>query len=231
MAIARWFMRIAVGLSLMVPLSGTSSATPLLFDYGNTTSGTTVTPFLQTVGGVTATFSSDQDPGGFEVDSSFAATFSGQIVDTSFGNATLATNLQIAFNAPIASISLPFLTDGSGPLELQAFQPEGPLIGSTSATGTVPSFPAQFPEGMISFSGRNIAAVRLTDPFDSAFAIGTLTVTLTTSVPEPTASEYLALGLAALGVACGVRRRAHVPRPRAASLPVTACKLEKHHHV
>lgn len=132
-------------------LPAASHATTLTFDFSNTVVVATVTPFSQSVGGVTAAFSSDQDPGGFEVDTSSAVTFSGLVVDTNFGNATLASELIINFSTPVAAISAPFMTDGPGPLSLQAyadaFPPGADPVGSTSVSGTIPPFPAQFPEG------------------------------------------------------------------------------------
>jgi hypothetical protein len=188
-------------------LSCPAAAATLTFDYGSLALGT-VTPFAQTAGGVTANFRSDQDPGGFEVDPSAAFTFSGRMIDTSFAAATLATELVIAFSSPIEGISLPFLTDGAGPLDLQAFSPGGTLSGGTSVSGTVPPFPAVFPEGVITFDANDIGSVTLTDPSDPGFAIGALTVTLPsgpTGAPEPSGLGILAAGLAALGVCAAAR--------------------------
>ena len=188
----------------MALLSWPADATNLTFDYANATPGVTVTPFSQTVGGVTAAFRSDQDPGGFQVDPSSAATFSGLMIDTNFASATLATMLEIDFSSPIEGISLPFLTDGAGPLDLQAFSPVGTPIGSASVSGTVPPFPAVFPEGVISLATGGIGSVVLTDLSDPAFAIGALTVTLPSAVPEPAGLGIFLVGLAALGA---LRRR------------------------
>jgi hypothetical protein len=214
-----WATRLAWAAALAAALSRPTGATTLTFDYSNATPGVTTTPFLQTVDGVTATFSSDQDPGGFEVDNSAAATFSGLVVDTSFASPTLATELIINFSEPVASISTPFMTDGPGPLLLQAyadaFPPRMDPVGSVSVSGTVPPFPAQFPEGVISFSGADFSSVVLSDVGDPAFAVGTLTVTLPTAVPEPQglgAGMLLLLGFGAL-----YRRRLRnrsQPRPR-----------------
>ena len=184
-------------------LPAASHATTLTFDFSNTVVVATVTPFSQSVGGVTAAFSSDQDPGGFEVDTSSAVTFSGLVVDTNFGNATLASELIINFSTPVAAISAPFMTDGPGPLSLQAyadaFPPGADPVGSTSVSGTIPPFPAQFPEGVISFAGSDFSSVLFSDIGDPAFAIGALTVTLPTAVPEPPSFGLLSLGLLGLG--------------------------------
>jgi hypothetical protein len=147
------------------------------------------------------------DPGGFEVDTSSAFTFAGPMVDTSFAGATLATRLVIEFDTPIAAISLPFLIDGAGPLELDAyagaFSPGATPVGNASVSGTVPPLPAVFPEGVIAFAGTEFSSVVLTDIDDPAFAIGALTVTLAASpsnVPEPAGPGLLIFGLIALGL-------------------------------
>jgi hypothetical protein len=196
-----WLARLGWAVASITLLPWPAAATSITFDYGNAVVGTMVTPFSQTVGGVTAAFSSDQDPGGFEVDTSSAFTFSGRMVDTNFAAPTLATELVIALSAPIGAISLPFLTDGAGPLDLQAFSPDGTPIGGTSATGTVPPFSAVFPEGVITFDASDIGSVSLTDPNDPGFTVGALAVAPPgpTGVPEPSAIALLAIGLAALG--------------------------------
>ena len=181
-----------------------ADAADLAFDYGNATPGVTTPPFTQTVGGVTARFSSDQDPGGFEVDTSSAVTFSGLVIDTNFASPILATELIINFSTPMAAISAPFMTDGPGPLSLQAyadaFPPGMDAVGSTSVSGTIPPFPAVFPEGVISFSGADFSSVVLSDIGDPAFAIGALTVSLPTPVPEPPTWMLIAAGVAGLGI-------------------------------
>jgi hypothetical protein len=99
------------------------------------------TLLTQTVGGLTAEFSSPADPGAFAVQSGwYMSQFSGQFLLGNLPNG----DLEIRFTQPLTSIALAFSTfdyqDVLSPstLELQAFADNtNTAIGSASAAGTV----------------------------------------------------------------------------------------------
>jgi hypothetical protein len=169
----------------------------------------TGTPFSDTVAGLEASFSSDGDPGGFVVGSSFDlfANLTGNVLSNN-GAVQPNLTLTIAFSAPQTSISTPFAvatTDESVPLNLTAFNGASE-VGSTSATGTIP-FGFEIPEGVISFSGPAFNSVVLSSPAD-AFFIDNVTVTAASTAPEPSSLSLVALaGFVGLCVSAITRLR------------------------
>ena len=168
------------------------------FNFDSDTLGTT-TPFTDTNNGVSATFSSPSDPGGFLVIgvSTFDTLTGKVLIDNPSTNRTLA----IQFSSLQSAISLDFATDSPGGVlfDLDAFD-GGTQVGSVTAIGSIP-LGFTFPEGIISFSGAEFDSVVLSAPTAPAFAIDNVTVT---GVPEPTS---LPVSVLALGVLALVWRR------------------------
>jgi len=152
------------------------------------------TPFTDTVGGLSATFSNSGGVGGFTVGPNFLSSLSGNIL---FDPGPASLNnlpLTIAFSAPQTNISLLFATNSVSPvpLLLSAFM-GATLVGTATASGVVP--PAfSFPEGMLAFGGPAFDSVVLTS-FAPDFAIDNVTVG---AVPEPASLSLAVLGLLAL---------------------------------
>jgi hypothetical protein len=199
-AIAGW---VAAGLALCAPVA---IAAPITFAFPAIG---TPTPFSRHAGGLTAKFRSSNDPGGFFVAPSTFRTLSGKVLfDSGLGSDAFA-QLDIAFSAPVDSVSFRFALDVKGPgtLDLEAFD-GGHLVGSTSALGTVPKNDV-LAQGLMSFGGAAFDSILLFDRRDPGFAIGKVTVN-TTPIPEPTGLAVLGIGFAGLlfaGRAPGRRRQ------------------------
>jgi len=128
----------------------------IVFDFEDDPPGT-ATPFSDTEGGITATFASPADPGGF---SGFGApgdfvNLSGNMVYDPGPAGASFIPLIVSFSKPVSSVSLNFATDdffsGASTFTLQAFSGGlgGKSVGFATAVGT-PLI--TFPEGLISFS-------------------------------------------------------------------------------
>jgi hypothetical protein len=190
---------LAIGLiAAFCILCGASHAGTVVFDYSNATAGVTATPFSQTVSGVTATFSSDQDPGGFEVDVSPFATFTGLMVDSPGPAFATGAQLDVVFSVPLVGVSFSFATVGSGPLELDIYNGGGSPVSTMTISGVVPPFPYTFPEGVMSFSGAPFTSIVIQDPSDPFFAIGAITATLPAELDEPASGAVMSIALAGL---------------------------------
>ncbi len=190
-AITGW---VAAGLALAAPAA---IAAPITFT--DPVIGTP-TPFPTSAGGITATFSAPapHDPGGFFTGPSTFVTIPGSVVFNSGLGSDAFVPLDIAFSAPVTSVSFRFGLDvkGSGTLDLKAFN-GGSLVGSTSATGTVPPNDV-LGQGLLSFNGAAFDSIELSDQVDPGFAVGTVTVNTTTPVPEPAGLAVLGIGFAGL---------------------------------
>ena len=99
---------------------------------------------------------------------------------------------------PLSSISMSFATNspsGGVPFQLNAFN-GSTLVGTISATGTIPPGGFTYPEGVISFSGATFDNVVLSvAPSDAPdFAIDNITATFmsgpSTTCPAPTSALY-----------------------------------------
>ena len=170
----------------------------------------TETTFSDTSNGVTATFSSPADPGGFTVVAAavngFFAPMSGNVLEDPGSSGASAIALDILFSQDFNSISMDFATDGAGAFFLSAFNGTT-LVGSVNVTGSVPLGGA-FPQGSISFNGATFNNVVLTSPDTPFFAIDNVGVAVASGVPEPASLYLLAAALLALfGIAKLPRRQ------------------------
>lgn len=110
------------------------------------------TPFTSTNDGLSATFSSTGDPGGFGVVPGFFSTLSGNVLIDPGPAGLDHLALNVVFDNNVNSIGLDFAVNSAAPapLTLTALQ-NGVSVGTITATGAF-SFPgAQSPEGHIPF--------------------------------------------------------------------------------
>jgi hypothetical protein len=181
----------------------------VVFDFEPVTIGTATT-FSYTQGGITATFSSPADPGGFAVFDSFFRDLTGHVLLDPGPSGASFIPLVVSFSQALATVSLNFATDDGAPpfstFTLEAFS-GSTLVGTVSAVGSIPPG-FDFPEGTISFDGHGATfdSLRFSTtgpaPF---FAVDNIAVN-TPSIPEPGTLTLFALGV--LGFAgYGWRRR------------------------
>jgi hypothetical protein len=174
-----------------------------VFNFDSDAPGT-LTTFTDTVNGVSATFSSLADPGGFVIFPSMFETLTGNVLGDP-GTSVVSTNiaLNVDFSQNLGSIALDFATADFGtpsPLTLTAYE-NSTLVGSATSTGTfLAGF--EFPEGIISFNGGTFNNVVLISTAPD-FAVDNIAVTPT---PEPKSLSLLTVGLL-LAAIIFVRRR------------------------
>lgn len=194
-------MKCVFALAVLLFFSSPALFADSVFITGSVTPGTT-TPFSETDNGLTATFTSPADPGGFEIAPSFFSFGPQILVDPGPANGSNIP-LDIAFSSPQYSVSMNFGLDGApGPLVLDAYM-NGVLVGTITATGVIPNG-YSFPEGTISFSGTDFNSLVLTSPTTPYFAIANIDASAAT-VPEP--SSLLLLGSGLLGIGGVLRRK------------------------
>jgi hypothetical protein len=152
------------------------------------------TPFSDTNHGLTATFSSPADPGGFAVNPSFFTTLTGNVLLDPGPSGASGIPLDIAFSANATSVSMLFATDGSGTFFLNAYE-NGTLVGSASAVGVLE--PSGFPEGTITFNGATFNSIALTSLSTLYLAIDDVSVA-TGVVPEPSCLVLMVIGFLGL---------------------------------
>jgi hypothetical protein len=153
------------------------------------------TPLSDTNNGLTATFNSPADPGGFAVGPTFFTTLTGNVLLDPGPSFASGIPLDIAFSANATSVSMLFATDGSGTFFLNAYE-NGTLVGSASAFGIIE--PTGFPEGTITFNAASFNSIVLTSPSTPYFAIDNMSVT-TGAVPEPSCLALMGIGFLGLG--------------------------------
>lgn len=175
----------------------------VVFDFEADSVGT-ATRFTDTVNGLSATFSSPADPGGFVIQPTIFQALNGNVLGDPGPAGANDIPLDIGFSSPLAAISLVFATADFGPpspLTLTAFN-GNTQVGMAPATGIVPAG-FIFPEGEIAFEGAPFDRVELSTAAPD-FAIDQVAAVAT---PEPSALWIAGLGLIALGA---VRRRRSV---------------------
>jgi hypothetical protein len=184
--------------------AGANAAT--VFNFDNDTPGTS-TNFTDTVGGLSGTFSSTADPGGFVIYGSIFNSLTGNVLgDPGPANAN-GLDLAINFSSNLSVFSLDFATADFGtpsPLIVTAYE-NAMQVGSFSATGIVPNG-FDFPEGQIAFNGTTFNNVVVSSSAPD-FVVDNITV----DTPEPRDVSLLGLGLIALSIPA-LRRRAR-PTP------------------
>ena len=174
--------------------AGANASTVFNFDKDSlgTASG-----FTDTSNGLSATFSSAADPGGFVVYSSFFETLTGNVLGDPGPAGADNLALNVSFSGFLSAVTLNFATSDFGApssLTLSAYQ-NGKLVGSNSSKGQfLPGF--TFPEGEIAFSGAAFNKIVISSQATD-FAVDNITVSPT---PEPAAFYLTALGLLALGI-------------------------------
>ena len=198
--------RLIVRTALCVAFSGSFLSAGTLFTFDTDTPGTSTT-FTDTVGGLSATFSSPSDPGGFTVTSGFFSSLTGNVLLDPGPAGADSIPLTVSFSSPLSNISLLFATNsGAGVfLVLDAFS-GATLVGTASASGTVPGG-FTFPEGALSFGGPTFDSIVLSSSALD-FAVDSIDATPT---PEPSSWGSSALGL---GLLCYAYRRARFRRMR-----------------
>ena len=182
-----------------------------IFNFDNDSLGT-ATNFTDTQNGLSATFSSTADPGGFVVYSSIFETLTGNVLGDPgpAGQNNLA--LSVAFNHTISAVTLNFATSDfnvPSPLTLTAYQNANQVGSVSSAGGFLSGF--TFPEGEISFSGSAFNQLVISSAATD-FAVDNIAVV--EAVPEPAAYFLFTLGLLAIGI----------PRRRLKLLPTAQTK-------
>jgi hypothetical protein len=181
--------------TLSIAASAFPTRAAILFTFATDNVGTS-TQFTDTVGGVSATFTSPVDPGGFVLEPTIFQALTGDVLgDPGPANQTNIP-LTVTFNTELTAISLVFATSEIGtvtPLVLQAYQ-GGALTGSASATGVVPNG-FFFPEGELAYAGPEFNRVVISTAA-MGFAIDTVAVA---QAPEPGSVLLMGLGLCAVG--------------------------------
>ena len=191
------FLRIV---ALALVNSVTLPAAQAVFNFDNDAVSTQTT-FTDTSNGLSATFSTPADTasaGGFMIMHSFLSSLTGNILFEPGSSGQSGLPLAIVFSSPLSSISMSFATNspsGGVPFKLDAFN-GSTLVGTISATGTIPPGGFTYPEGVISFSGATFDNVVLSvAPSDAPdFAIDNITATFmsgpSTTCPAPTSALF-----------------------------------------
>jgi hypothetical protein len=164
----------------------------------------TTTQFTDTVNGISATFSSPADPGGFQIQPSIFQALTGNVLGDPGPNFANNIPLTITFNQDLVAIDTVFATADFGapsPFTLTAFLGTH-QVGTVTSSGVVPPG-FTFPEGEIAFHDSAFNTVVLSSSAPD-FAIDHVAVA---SAPEPGVSGLIGLGLFAIGVIRPRRKR------------------------
>lgn len=176
----------------------------IVFNFEADTSGTSTT-FTDTVNGLSATFSSSADPGGFVIYPTIFQTLTGNVLGDP-GTAGLDNlSLNVGFSSNLSAVTLDFATSDfvtASPFTVSAYE-NNTFAGSATSTGQFLAG-STFPEGEISFAGAPFNRLVLSSTATD-FAVDNIAV-LTATTPEPALLPLLALGLIA-AAAFSVRRR------------------------
>lgn len=181
-----------------------------VFDFENIATGTS-TAFTDTVNGLSATFTSGADPGGFVVYPSIFETLTGNVLGDPGPAGADGLVLDIAFSRDQSAVTFDFATTDlstPSPLTVTAYE-NSKLVGSASSTGQFLNGFA-FPEGEIAFAGGNFNSLVISSTATD-FAVDNITVA--SDAPEPAASALYAIGLLALAPWLRQRSRRRTAKP------------------
>lgn len=191
-----------VKLFLPMALLCAAANASIVFNFDGDNLGTATT-FTDTVNGLSATFSSSADPGGFVVYPTMFQTLTGNVLGDP--GPAFADNLalDVSFSQDLSAIELDFATsDFVTPslFTLNVYE-NSDLVGSVSSTGQfLPGF--TFPEGEIAFDGAAFNNVVISSAATD-FAVDNINVA---TAPEPGTLAAFGIGLVLLGVS-SIRRR------------------------
>jgi hypothetical protein len=175
------------------------------FDFDSDALGTSTT-FTDTEDGLSATFSSSADPGGFVVYPSMFETLTGNVLGDPGPASASNIALDVNFSQNLSAVTLDFATADfvtPSPFTITAYE-NSILVGSGTSTGQfLPGF--TFPEGEITFEGANFNNFVLSTPSPD-FAVDNIQV-LSATAPEPGTLTLFAAGLFLSGIGAVRRRR------------------------
>lgn len=192
--------RCTLDLLFAVCALGATASASTIFNFDSDTPGTSTT-FTDTVNGLSATFSSSADPGGFVVYPSIFDTLTGNVLGDPGPVGADNLELDIAFSGNLDAVALDFATSDfitPSPLTITAYENSQQVGFSQSVGSFISGF--DFPEGEIAFEGATFNRIVVSSSAVD-FAIDNLAVAAT---PEPAVLPLLALGL--VGIAIGSRR-------------------------
>jgi hypothetical protein len=186
-----------------VLLCAAANATTV-FNFDADSLGTS-TNFTDTVNGLSATFSSSADPGGFVVYASMFETLTGNVLGDPGPAFMDNLALNVGFSQNLSAVTLDFATSDfitPSPFTITAYE-NSALVGSATSAGQfLNGF--TFPEGEIAFEGGTFNQLVISSTATD-FAVDNITV-LPASAPEPGTFALLGIGLA-LSVIGSLRRR------------------------
>lgn len=186
-------LRQSATLLLSMALLSFAAPAATIFDFEGDSQGTSTT-FTDTVNGLSATFSSSADPGGFVVYPSIFETLTGNVLGdpgpTSVNNLALNVN----FSGNLSAITLDFATSDfitPSSFTITAYE-NSKKVGSASSKGQfLTGF--SFPEAEIAFAGAAFNKVVITSKATD-FAVDNIAVAPSTA-PEPGTFALLGGGL------------------------------------